>query len=532
MGNKDEYTFTAINTDLSFIATKGEVWLGNCGTQRHIICDRSLFTTYMPCTTDVKGIGSTQAIGQGDAKILFTHEGKLVPITLRNALHVTTIDFNLISLRRLTSAGLTYTGKGDHLIISDGNRAIGKGRKVSNLYHMAVKRPSSIALAARTIRSWYEWHCALGHPGKTQLFQLPRLVNGMDVDNASDRDFDCEACIQAKHAHTPFPDIATDRHYDIGDLVFSNIWGPARVESLQHNTYFITFTDAATHSSFVMFMKSRTTTLDRFKQLEKLFETQFQKRIKVLHADNAREYTEEAFKAYAAERGIVIWTTAPYLPQQNGISERINHTLVERARPMLFAHDSPHFLWEEAVSYAAYLRNRSPTRALVGKTPFEALWGRKPDVHTLREFGTPCWVLVPTSRQSKLEPKSEKYVFTGLSTHSAGWRYYVAGLRQVLILREVVFPRIPDPLRVDTDRSPPPLEGESISSPSPQPPSQPLAPQGTPQPLSSTPAPATRATASKEKAATTPPSTGLRRTDRAISPGPRQARRRLLPLLH
>lgn len=134
MGSDDKYMFAAIDTDFSFIATEGEAWLGDCGSQYHIIHNCSLFITYTLSTTDVKSIGSTQAIRQGDAKILLSHKGELVPITLRNALHVTTVNFNLIFLGCLTSAGLTYTGKGDHLIISDGNRAIGKGRKVGNLY--------------------------------------------------------------------------------------------------------------------------------------------------------------------------------------------------------------------------------------------------------------------------------------------------------------------------------------------------------------------------------------------------------------
>lgn len=78
-------------------------------------------------------------------------------------------------------------------------------------------------LAVSTTRSWYEWHCALGHLGKTQLFQLPRLVDGMDVDDTSNRNFDCKAYIQAKHTCAPFPNIAIDRHYEIGDLLFSDI---------------------------------------------------------------------------------------------------------------------------------------------------------------------------------------------------------------------------------------------------------------------------------------------------------------------
>lgn len=60
---------------------------------------------------------------------------------------------------------------------------------------------------------------------------------------------------------------------------------------------------------------------------------------------------------------------------------------------MLFAHDLPTFLWPKAAQYANYLRNRSLTRALTGKTLFEVFWGRKPHVSHLREFGADCWVM-------------------------------------------------------------------------------------------------------------------------------------------
>ena len=91
---------------------------------------------------------------------------------------------------------------------------------------------STLTLAAQSAkRSWYEWHLALGHVNTKQLQEMFRkgLVEGMEVDTSSDPEFECDACIQAKHARAPFPEIGSGAADQIGDVTFSDVWGPARV---------------------------------------------------------------------------------------------------------------------------------------------------------------------------------------------------------------------------------------------------------------------------------------------------------------
>ena len=93
---------------------------------------------------------------------------------------------------------------------------------------------------------------------------------------------------------------------------------------------------------------------------------------------------------------------------------------------MLISKDLPIFLWDEAVAHAAYLRNRAPTRALNGKTPYEAWHGSKPNVSHLREFGCDVWILDESKNKSKLEPKSKKMTLVGFMDGSKFIRYYDA----------------------------------------------------------------------------------------------------------
>ena len=100
-------------------------------------------------------------------------------------------------------------------------------------------------------------------------------------------------------------------------------------------------------------------------------------------ANNGGKYTSNEFKSYLKMEGIEHQYTIPKTPEQNGVSERMNRTLVETVRSMLADSRLPHKFWAEALSTAAYLVNRSPTKSLHGKTPFEALYGKRPNVNHL-----------------------------------------------------------------------------------------------------------------------------------------------------
>ena len=112
-----------------------------------------------------------------------------------------------------------------------------------------------------------------------------------------------------------------------------------------------------------------------------------------IHADEGGEFNNADLKNWCHERGIEINLTAPSSSAQNGVAERMNRTLVELARAMINARQLPMFLWEMAVLYAAYVRNRTHTKAVTGKTPYETWTNERPNVSHLREFGVPVWIL-------------------------------------------------------------------------------------------------------------------------------------------
>lgn len=116
-------------------------------------------------------------------------------------------------------------------------------------------------------------------------------------------------------------------------------------------------------------------------------------KIIVFRSDNAKEYISNIFTELLEDEGISRQLTAEYTPQQNGVAERANRTLVEMARCMLVESGLPRTLWAKAISMVAFIRNRCPTSALQGKAPFEMWTGKKPDVTCLRVFGCKAFAL-------------------------------------------------------------------------------------------------------------------------------------------
>ena len=137
------------------------------------------------------------------------------------------------------------------------------------------------------------------------------------------------------------------------------------------------------------------------------------------------------------EHGIQHQTTVPYNPEQNGTAERMNRTLLESARSMMYHANIPKEFWAEAVSTAT--QNRSPTKSLNNTTPFECLFNRKPDVSNLRVFGCMAYTHIPDHQQKKLEEKTRKCIFVGYPDGTKGFKLYDLTKEAFIRSRDVIF---------------------------------------------------------------------------------------------
>ena len=134
-----------------------------------------------------------------------------------------------------------------------------------------------------------------------------------------------------------------------------------------------------------------------------MVEKQIGKSIKILRSDQGGEYKLGDFIKYCKDHGIVQQFTVPHTPQQNGVAERKNRTLVECARSMMKGKNLTNTFWVEAINTAVYLKNRSPTRCLDNITPFEALYGSKPAIHNLKVLGCKAFAHIQKENRNKLD---------------------------------------------------------------------------------------------------------------------------------
>lgn len=135
--------------------------------------------------------------------------------------------------------------------------------------------------------------------------------------------------------------------------------------------------------------------------------------IKTLRTDRGGEFTSQEFQSFCEASGIQRHLTAPYSPQQNGVVERRNITLLEMTRSILKDMKIPNYLWGEAVRHATYLINRVAIRVLVSQTPYEVFRNKKPNVEHLRVFGCIGYAKVQTPHLKKLDDRSRTLVHLG-----------------------------------------------------------------------------------------------------------------------
>ena len=192
-----------------------------------------------------------------------------------------------------------------------------------------------------------------------------------------------------------------------------DLCGPMKVMSIGGSRYFLVLEDGLSKMVFVYFLKNKSEALNKLKEFKLFIENQKGHKIKCFRSDNGGEFCSTDFESFLRSNGIAHQKTNPYCPQQNGTSERMNRTLVEMARCLLFDADLPKEFWAEAINTAAYLRNRSVVSGLKGRTPYELFYGKKPDVSHVRVFGSEVMVHIPKEKWLKFDKKSEKMFLVG-----------------------------------------------------------------------------------------------------------------------
>nr|AAM08562.1 Putative retroelement [Oryza sativa Japonica Group]AAM10749.1 Putative retroelement [Oryza sativa Japonica Group] len=335
-------------------------------------------------------------------------------------------------------AGYKYSGGDGILKVTKGSLVVMKADiKSANLYHLRgttiLGNVAAVSDSLSNSDATNLWHMRLGHMSEIGLAELSKrgLLDGQSIKKLKF----CEHCIFGKHKRVKF-NTSTHTTEGILDYVHSDLWGPARKTSFGGARYMMTIVDDYSRKVWPYFLKHKYQAFDVFKEWKTMVERQTERKVKILRTDNGMDFCSKIFKSYCKSEGIVRHYTVPHTPQQNGVAERMNRTIISKARCMLSNAGLPKQFWAEAVSTACYLINRSPSYAIDKKTPIKVWSGSPANYSDLRVFGCIAYAHVDNS---KLEPRAIKCIFLGYPSGVKGYKLWCPETKKVVISRNVVF---------------------------------------------------------------------------------------------
>lgn len=415
-------------------------WILDSGASNHMTGLRSAFSDIdSKITGNVQlGDGSIMRIG-GRGTVMFACKNSEHRM-LHNTYYLPHLAANIISVGQLDETGFKVLAEDGVMRIWDEQRRllVQIKRSPDRLYVLDIDLASPVCLVARAGEDAGRWHARFGHINFTALRKMGRdeLVRGLPV--LSQVHQVCEACLAGKHRRAPFPHQALHRSTEPLALVHGDLCGPITPATPSGNRYFLLLVDDYSRYMWLVLLATKDGAPAAIKRVQAAAERKSGHELLALCTDCGGEFTAKHFAEYCEELGVRHELTAPYSPQQNGVVERWNQSVVGMARSMLKAKGLPGMFWGEAVNSAVYLLNRSSSKSIGGKTPYELWNGVPPAVHHLRTFGCVAHVKVMTLNVKKLDDRSRPMIFVGYEPGSKAYRVYDPTTRRVHVSRDVV----------------------------------------------------------------------------------------------
>ncbi|GKE32403.1 integrase, catalytic region, zinc finger, CCHC-type containing protein, partial [Tanacetum coccineum] len=215
-------------------------------------------------------------------------------------------------------------------------------------------------------------------------------------------------------------------------LLHMDLYGPMRVASINGKKYILVIMDDYSRFTWVKFLASNDEAPDFIIKFLKMIQVRLNTLVRNIRTDNGTEFVNQTLRSYYESVGISHETSVARSPQQNGVIERQNHTLVEAARTMLIYAKASLFLWTEAIATACYTQNRSIIRCHHGKTPYELLHDRKPDLSYLHVFGALSYPNNDSEDLGQLQAKANIGIFIGYAPKKKAYRIYNRRTRKII----------------------------------------------------------------------------------------------------
>jgi hypothetical protein len=278
-------------------------------------------------------------------------------------------------------------------------------------------------------------HEQLGHLSLSEIKKL-----GYEISSREERDFECESCCRGKMKRKKFNrELPLIKSTQVGDLIHSDICGPIEPMTLGENRYFLTFTDDYSRYTNTFLIKEKSEVFSKFKEYRNYLYNQLKVRIKKLRSDGGGEYISKEFNDYLKEKGILHQYTPPDTPQRNPVSERVNQTILNKARCMMKERKMDKSFWGEAIATATNLKNKSPTKSIKNDTSYNIFHDEKPDYNKLRIFGDKVMIKDNSKKVKKLDDKAKEGLYLDYDDNNYLYRVFNIEKGRVELTRDITF---------------------------------------------------------------------------------------------
>ncbi|GJS70291.1 retrovirus-related pol polyprotein from transposon TNT 1-94 [Tanacetum coccineum] len=409
------------------------LWYLDSGCSKHMTGDRSQLTNFVS-----KFLGTVKFGNDQVAKIMGFGDYQIGNVTISRVYYVEGLGHNLFSVGQFCDSNLEVAFRQHTCFIRNLEGVdLLTGSRGDNLYtlslgNMMASSPICLLSKASKTKSWL-WHRRLSHLNFGSINHLARhgLVRGLPKLKF-EKDHLCSACALGKSSKKPHKPKSEDTNQEKLYLLHMDLCGPMRVASVNGKKYILVIVDDYSRFTWVKCLRSKDEAPIFIINFLKMIQVRLKETVRRIRTDNGTEFVNQTLREYYEKVGISHETSVARSPQQNGVVERRNRTLIEAARTMLIYAKAPLFLWAEAVATACYTQNRSMIRQRHGKTPYELLHDKPPDLSYLHVFGALCYPTNDSENLGKLQPKADIGIFIGYAPTKKAFRIYNRRTRRII----------------------------------------------------------------------------------------------------
>ncbi|GJW58954.1 retrovirus-related pol polyprotein from transposon TNT 1-94 [Tanacetum coccineum] len=379
------------------------------------------------------------------ARIIGYGDYQLGNVTISRVYYVEGLGHNLFSVGQFYDADLEVAFQKKTCFIRnlEGVDLLSGSRDI-NLYTISLEdmlKTSLICLLSKAskTKSWL-WHRRLSHLNFGTINKLAKdgLARGIPRLKFQ-KDHLCSACALGKSKKSSHQPKAEDTNQEKLYLLHMDLCGPMRVVSINGKRYILVIVDDYSRFTWVRFLRTKDEAPEAIIKCIKNIQVRLNATVRNVRTDNGTEFVNQTLREFYENVGISHQTSVARTPQQNGVVERQNRTLVEVARTMLIFSKALLFLWAEAINTACYTQNRSIIRRRYNKTPYELMQDKKPDLSFFHVFGALCYPTNDNDDLGKLDAKADIGIFVGYAPAKKAFRIYNKRTQKIIETIHVTF---------------------------------------------------------------------------------------------